>query len=382
MEEKNLKFYSNDEAAKTTPTRLKYLREQVERLMQIPQPVQRSKEWYEFRNSMLTASDWATILGMNPYSNSNNILLKKCGKDVPFPSNPTIDWGIKYEDVAIKIYELRNSVEIIEFGCIGHPNISFLGASPDGISKDGVMLEIKCPSKREITGVIPKYYYCQVQGQLEVCELDRCDFLECNLKEYETKQDYLNDNYEGDYTKNNMGKEKGVVLDFFNNDIKKKCFVYSEIGIIGDELNEWIRENKAKYVEEHPECYFLGVSYWYLKEISCIPIYRNQEWFNGEALPKLQEFWDEIGYWRREGLEKLEEKLKSKKKPRKKLENVYIDMNLSDFMDTKPNTKKYLFSKVPDSTTYDEIDVELEENEEYRAKQPKIDFSKNLFSQS
>ena len=29
MEEKNLKFYSNDEAAKTTPTRLKYLREQL-----------------------------------------------------------------------------------------------------------------------------------------------------------------------------------------------------------------------------------------------------------------------------------------------------------------------------------------------------------------
>ena len=57
-------------------------------------------------------------------------------------------------------------------------------------------------------------------------------------------------------------------------------------------------------------------------------------------------------------------------------------MNLSDFMDTKPNTKKYLFSKVPNSTTFDEIDVELDEDEEYKAKQPKIDFSKNLFSQS
>ena len=122
----------------------------------------------------------------------------------------------------------------------------------------------------------------------------------------------------------------------------------------------------------------MGVSYWYLKEISCIPIYRNQEWFNGEALPKLQEFWDEISYWRQEGLEKLEEKLKSKKKPRKKLENVYIDMNLSDFMDTNPK-KKYLFSKVQDNPTNDE---EIDEDEEYKAKQPKIDFSKNLFSQS
>ena len=87
-----------------------------------------------------------------------------------------------------------------------------------------------------------------------------------------------------------MGKEKGVVLDFFNNDIKKKCFAYSEIGIIGDELNEWIRENKAKYVEEHPECYFLGVSYWYLKKLVVFQ-FIEPEWFNGEALPKLQEFW-------------------------------------------------------------------------------------------
>ena len=38
------------------------------------------------------------------------------------------------------------------------------------------MLEIKCPTKRPITGFIPEYYHYQVQGQLEVCNLNYCDF--------------------------------------------------------------------------------------------------------------------------------------------------------------------------------------------------------------
>ena len=155
---------------------------------------------------------------MNPYSNSNQLLLE-CGKNVPFPSNAAIDWGVKYEEVAVQIYEYRNSVNVVEYGCIKHPNYDWLGASPDGITDDGVMLEIKCPSSRAITGVIPSYYWCQVQGQLEVCELDRCDFLECKLKNT-WEEEYLADNYEGDYSRNNLNFEKGVVMEFYDRRLK------------------------------------------------------------------------------------------------------------------------------------------------------------------
>lgn len=357
--DKNLKFYSNEELPKPTETRLQYLREQVCRLMEIPQPEQRSAEWYEFRDSMLTASDWGTILGMNPYSNSNSLLLKKCGKDVPFPSNAAIDWGVKYEEVAVKIYERRNEVEILEFGCIRHPTIDYLGASPDGISRDGIMLEIKCPSKREITGVIPKYYWCQVQAQLEVCELDRCDFLECNLKEYEGGQEeYLNDNFNGDYTKNSYGMEKGVLLTFYNKITKKNNFCYGPLCLGSKELiEEWIVENKERFLEENPDCLFMCVDYWYLMEISCIPIYRNQEWFH-EALIPLTEFWKSILYWRSEGYEKLDEKLKLEKEEKRKNkkpknETIFFDSNINDFMEEDDPVKialknrKSLFSKLP-----------------------------------
>ena len=358
MEEKNLKFYGNDDLPKPTETRLTYLREQVERLIKIPQPEQRSLEWYELRDSMLTASDWGTILGMNPYSNSNSLLLKKCGKDVPFPSNPAIDWGVKYEEVAVKIYERRNGVEVLEFGCIRHPTIDYLGASPDGISRDGIMLEIKCPSKREITGVIPKYYWCQVQAQLEVCELDRCDFLECNLKEYDGIEEYLEDNFNGDFTKNKYGMEKGVLLTFYNKSTKKNNFCYGPLCLDSKELIEkWIDENKERFLEENEDCLFMCIDYWYLVEISCIPIYRNQEWFH-EALIPLTEFWNTILYWREEGYEKLDEKLKLEKEEKRKNkkpknETVFLDSVIGDFMDNDDPIKnakknnKSLFSKIP-----------------------------------
>ena len=64
------------------------------------------------------------------------------------------------------------SVEVFEFGILRHPTIECLGASPDGISDIGIMLEIKCPWKRKKTETIPEQYYYQIQGQLDVCSLD------------------------------------------------------------------------------------------------------------------------------------------------------------------------------------------------------------------
>ena len=56
------------------------------------------------------------------------------------------------------------------------------------------MLEIKNVVSREISG-IPKFeYWVQMQIQMEVCDLNECDFLETKFVEYENYEDYLNDN--------------------------------------------------------------------------------------------------------------------------------------------------------------------------------------------
>lgn len=309
----SLVFNYNKDLPKVTLNKEIYLKEQVKILKNIHQPEQKSQEWYEMRNTMLTASDWGTVLGENHYSNSTEVLKKKCGID-KFVTNAAMAWGNKYEYVAVQIYEYRNNVSILEFGCIRHPFISFLGASPDGITTDGIMLEIKCPSTRKITGIPPRYYWCQVQGQLEVCELDRCDFLECSLKEYggdDAEYEYYTDNFKGDKLLNKYGNEKGVIAEFYDSD-HKFFYKYSPVGIMNEELEKW----KQNIIKNTGNLQFSSFSYWYLEEVSCVPIYRDQEWFN-TAKVDLEIFWNKVLKYRELGIDVLLEDLQDIKDEKK-----------------------------------------------------------------
>ena len=325
-----------------TSLKRKYLQEQVQVLKNIFQPEQKSKEWYEMRGGMLTASDWGTVLGENHYSNSNEVLKKKCGDD-NFITNAAMQWGNKYEAVAVLIYEYRNKVTILEFGCLQHPFIPFLGASPDGITPDGIMLEIKCPTSRKITGIPPPYYWCQVQGQLEVCELDRCDFLECSIKEYSDEKEYLEDNYEKNYYLNKYGNEKGIVAEFYRKSTKTLFYDYSPVCLIDNELQCWKKNIIDKYKSD--DIIFSTFSYWYLEEVSCVPIYRNQEWFNTAKI-ELELFWNKVLKYRELGLDKLLSDIAEQKEEKKKLKLELKEDSLSKKVvtrkkkETKESTSK------------------------------------------
>lgn len=310
----DLKFHLTKDLFKPTNDRLKYLREQVARIKKMPQPEQRTQEWYDFRDERITASDFATALGEHPHGDQLKLLLRKVTYDRTFFTNSAILWGVKYEDVAIQIYEHRNKEHVVEYGCISHPYYKWLGASPDGITDDGIMLEIKCPSSRQITGEIPSYYWCQVQGQLEVCELDRCDFLECKLKEYDSRAEYEADNHNGHYFYNKFGMEKGAVVEYYKKDTKSLKFDYLPLAIMGDELDLAIEESKKKFLNDN--IIFSGVDYWYLEEVSCIPIYRNQEWFHSK-IPTFQSFWDKVIKYRELGGKACEKYVKEQKELKK-----------------------------------------------------------------
>lgn len=321
----SLVFNYHKDLPKVTALKALYLKDQVVAIKNIFQPEQKSKEWYEMRSNMLTASDWGTVLGENHYSNSNEVLKKKCGDD-NFITNAAMQWGNKYEAVAVLIYEHRNNVRVLEFGCLRHPSISFLGASPDGITEEGIMLEIKCPSSRKITGTPPSYYWCQVQGQLEVCELDRCDFLECSLKEYENESEYMNDHFENNFNLNKFGHEKGVVAEFYKKSSKSFFYDYSPVSLLGEDLKVW----KDMIVKKHEtdEIIFASFAYWYLEEVSCVPIYRNQEWFN-TAKVQLEIFWNKVLKYRVLGLDKLKEDIQQEKEDKKNIKLQIKEENLS-----------------------------------------------------
>lgn len=279
----------------------------IDYIKNIPQPAQRTEEWYTFRNNRLTASDLATAVDKNPYSNRNKLILSKCGHSEPWTPGPAIIHGQKYEDVAVAIYEKRNNVIIDEYGCIPHKTVGHFGASPDGIVNSdsentnyiGRMLEIKCPTKRSLTGFIPTYYYYQVQGQLEVCELEYCDFLECKIVEV-NRQEYFSSNNE----------EKGVVLEYYNYELDKNLYHYSTMNIDNKTFESW-QDNLINVILEDQNLEYIQTSFWILNEYSCILVKRDRDFWDN-ILPKINDFWQDVLKYRKIGIESLIDKKKRK----------------------------------------------------------------------
>jgi putative phage-type endonuclease len=279
---------------------LKYLEDKLIYLENIPQPEQRTPEWYEFRNNRLTASDLFHITSDNK-SKIIDIVKKKCGVESNYLPGAAILHGIKFEDVAIYIYEKRAKVKITEFGCLPHANIPFFGASPDGIcsieseNKNyvGRMLEIKCPKSRPITGIIPPVYFAQVQGQLEVCDLEYCDFLESELREYNNKKEFFEDVDENNYLLRKNGNEKGVIVEVYDLILKKTIYFYNYDNFkTVEEFKVWEDTIIDKVLEtSHYE--YNTTTYWKLNKFNIVLVKRNREWFNNNYI-KIYNFWENV----------------------------------------------------------------------------------------
>ena len=197
-----------------TPVNVKAIAKQIDKIKKKPQPEQRTKEWYEFRHNLITASNAWKALGTQ--SSKNQLIYEKCAPldlnkyKETFGDTP-MNWGKKYEDVSVLVYEKLYKTKVDEFGCVPHDKYSFLAASPDGINTDpsatrfGRMLEIKNVFSRELTGIPKLDYWIQTQLQMEVCDLNECDFLETNFMEYENREQFMMD---GTFTRTESGKQK------------------------------------------------------------------------------------------------------------------------------------------------------------------------------
>ena len=151
----------------------------VKALLEIEFAAQKSEEWLALRGKMLTASDAATALGVNKYETVDSLLLKKCGRGVPFFGNSSTKHGEKYEDEARILYEQRHNEVVHELGLCPHPVEKWLGGSPDGVTESGKLVEIKCPPMRQIVpGEVPRHYLPQLQLCMQILDLEEADFIE------------------------------------------------------------------------------------------------------------------------------------------------------------------------------------------------------------
>lgn len=155
-------------------------------------PKQKTDIWYETRQNMLTASEVASVLDCNIYETSYDLLIKKLSP-MEYKISTATEWGNLFEPVAIKLYEHIKKVTVYPLGLVTHPNYNWIGASPDGLIMSGRLLEIKCPINRTIGKCIPLYYWIQMQIQMEVCNLDVCDYFECKFHKYLNVDEYKSD---------------------------------------------------------------------------------------------------------------------------------------------------------------------------------------------
>jgi putative phage-type endonuclease len=258
-----------------SPTQIIVSPEIIYALENMPQPEQKSKEWYLFRQDHITASNaWKAL---STQATKNQLIYEKClpmntEKFKPTLNENSLTWGHKYEPLSNLMYELKMNTKVKEFGCIEHPIYKFLAASPDGIvvgeNNYGRMLEIKNVVSRVIDGCPKKEYYVQMQLQMEVCNLDECDFVETKFVEYDGYQQFMED----------PTPDKGVIAVF----VKDNKFIY-EYMPFGSNIDEW-----TEIMQKNGE-WFKNI-YWKLEVFSCVLVKRNKEWFN-TAINHLDELW-------------------------------------------------------------------------------------------
>ena len=316
------------------------LEDQFRKLRELPQPAQRTQEWFDYRFNRITASDTASAIDQNPYQPVEEFILRKCDTNYVFKDNADVFHGKKYEPVATLIYEHIYNCRMYEFGALPSEKYNFLGASPDGICSKytldnrfckrlGRMLEIKCPTRRMITNkgaiigeICPYYYYCQIQQQLICCELDLCDFWQCKLSEYKSKKEYMLDTcndsdnsetVEGIKVDINPELKKGIILEFYpkvftpqfegdNIEWKSKYIYPKSLDMTTSQYDEWVltilEEYKLLYPDIGKDYYFNKIIYWKLDVSHNVTITRDDEFFNS-IIPILKDTWAKVQYYRK-----------------------------------------------------------------------------------
>jgi putative phage-type endonuclease len=281
------------------------IRTQIAHLKSLPQPPQRTPEWYAHRHNLITASNIYKALGSDALYNS--LVCEKCKPldnqvrtevQEYVNTQSSLHWGNKYEQVSVMVYETMFPGCAVDsaFGCIVHPKYPFLGASPDGIVisgyREGNMVEIKNRVSKEITGIPSLAYWTQTQVQMEVCELEYCDLFETSFKEFTDEAAF--------YENAEMREYRGVILYLVS---RKETGIpryeyMSPMKVCEDvekdhermAVNNWIQERRNEAGKDFIQ---VEVQYWYLNEVSCVIIPRNRAWFQS-ALPRFQDIWATI----------------------------------------------------------------------------------------
>ena len=307
---------------------IKERKEKLKKLKQLKLPDQRTPEWYEMRKNKLTASSLSSAIGHGYFTTRDELLLDKI-IEKPYESNPITEHGVKYEEVATRLYEELYNTKIVEFGMVPHPKFEAFGASPDGICDDmgndeyvGRMIEIKCPPKRKFTKTVPPHYLQQVLGQLEVCDLDECDFFQVKIEDYESYENYKKDIFVIDDMimpgRNSQNYPKGVTITYKQGETLS--YVYSDFNKTDEEHIEWISNQSTENLFE--------IKWWTITRYETTLVKRDKKWWIN-VIDKIVLFYQDLLDYRSgdKDIEELKQRVIESKKRKKKEQLI----SLNDF---------------------------------------------------
>lgn len=345
---------------------------------------QRTKEWYQLRNQLFSASNIWKIFS-DSAAQYNSLIYEKCVNqnqnhitdnkwgtpDIQNTSNPR-NWGIKYEPLSVLLYEHKYQTKVkSDYGCIPHTDVAniCIGASPDGINIDplsnryGRLIEVKNIYNREIDGIPSEEYWTQMQIQMEVCNLDECDFLETRFKEYISEEEYWTD----------MSREqKGIILFLvprtqtgLTNSLTHSLphalpkFIYMPMYVDSTDkwsVQTWITETQEQWKDQY---ILYDTTYWYLDEFSCVLVKRNMVWFE-HAIPAIKDAWTTVLKERVTGYDHRAPNKRKDSFDGPDMENSGSDKNKKQ----KKNVLSKYFTEITEETNMEKMDVsEYEEKE-------------------
>ena len=152
---------------------------------------QGSDEWKQARLGHVTASNIAEVMSkgkgtaeaVGRYKYKVRLVAERLTM-TPSESytNAAMQWGIEQEQFACIAYEAQKETFVDKIGFVLHPDIKWLGVSPDRIVGNEGLIEVKCPNTTThldylFENKVPAEYYKQIQCQLWVTGRQWCDFV-------------------------------------------------------------------------------------------------------------------------------------------------------------------------------------------------------------
>lgn len=172
------------------------------------EPAQRSPEWYAERRNRVTASLCGAILGVAPYLTRDgamrSMVRDALGAESEFSGNVATEHGVFHEDGAIFDFQLETRLSVTKAPFVKFED--WLGASPDGYTSDGGLIEVKCPyyirnDRNPVFKALADqpHYAAQIFIQLFVTQAPHCWFWQWTphghkLEKVEPDLAWLNEN--------------------------------------------------------------------------------------------------------------------------------------------------------------------------------------------